>query len=213
VPAVAVVGPWAKDKLDALARYLDFYTKVLKNQRWRTIYVDGFAGGGRAVVRSDAKRPAGSSSLFLDEQEIDADQSGFIDGSPRVALDVANPFDRYVFIEPDRARSDELEAMKAEYGAKRHIDVLACDAAAGINWVVSRPISRSTHRGIAFLDPFGAKLDWESVQQLAESWPVRGGRQLCPEHGDPTDAAKFGRGARGLGQDIGRLFRIKGLVR
>ena len=41
------VGPWAKDKLDALARYLDYYTKVLKNGPWRTVYVDAFAGGGR----------------------------------------------------------------------------------------------------------------------------------------------------------------------
>ena len=44
------VGPWARDKLDALARYLEFYTKVLKNQPWRTIYLDAYAGGGRAVA-------------------------------------------------------------------------------------------------------------------------------------------------------------------
>lgn len=48
---VAEVGPWAKEKLDILARYLDFYTKVLKNQPWRTIYIDAFAGGGSAKVR------------------------------------------------------------------------------------------------------------------------------------------------------------------
>lgn len=168
MPAVARVGPWAKEKLDALARYLDFYTKVLKNQPWRTIYVDAFAGGGRAVVRPDAKRGAESSPLFLDDQ-VDAEQAELIDGSPRVALDVANPFDRYVFIEPDRTRSEELDAVKAEYGTTRQIDVLATDAAAGISWVVSRSISKSTHRGVAFLDPFGAKLDWASVQQLAET--------------------------------------------
>ena len=26
------VGPWAKEKLDALGQYLNFYTTVLKNQ-------------------------------------------------------------------------------------------------------------------------------------------------------------------------------------
>ena len=46
------VGPWAKEKLDALARYLDFYTKVLKNQPWHTVYLDAYAGGGRAIVRA-----------------------------------------------------------------------------------------------------------------------------------------------------------------
>jgi three-Cys-motif partner protein len=169
VRAIAVVGPWAKEKLDALSRYLDFYTKVLKNQSWRTIYVDAFAGGGQAVVRAEAGNDPTEKLPFLDEQEVDAEQHELVDGSPRVALDVANPFSRYVFIEPDRARGNELEAMKEEYGGSRQIDVLHMDAAAGIHWVTSRSISKASHRGIAFLDPFGAKLDWSSIQQLANT--------------------------------------------
>jgi len=41
------VGPWAKEKLDALGQYLGFYTTVLKKQgHWLhgTIFVDAFAG-------------------------------------------------------------------------------------------------------------------------------------------------------------------------
>lgn len=48
------VGPWAKEKLDALGQYLNFYTTVLKNQgHWLrgTIFVDAFAGAGLAQVR------------------------------------------------------------------------------------------------------------------------------------------------------------------
>ena len=60
------VGPWARDKLDALARYLEFYTKVLKNQRWRTLYLDAYAGGGRAVVRTGDRPPASGADLFSD---------------------------------------------------------------------------------------------------------------------------------------------------
>jgi len=166
---VAVVGPWAKEKLDALGRYLDFYSKVLKNQSWRTVYVDAFAGGGRAIVRGEPKRAAEGPSLFLDDQQVDAEQRELVDGSPRVALDVANPFSRYIFIDPDPARGDELEGMRREYGGSRQIDVLRTDAAAGIAWVVSKPISKASHRGVAFLDPFGAKLNWSSVQQLADT--------------------------------------------
>jgi len=169
VPDIPTVGPWAREKLEALARYLDFYTKVLKNQTWRTVYVDAFAGGGRAVVRRESQRLAPTASLFVEKPEVDAEQRELVDGSPRVALNVANPFDRYVFIDPDPARADELEAMKSEYGTSREIDVLRTDAAAGIAWVCARPILKATHRGIAFLDPFGAKLDWASVQQLADT--------------------------------------------
>lgn len=117
MPELPTVGPWAKQKLDALGRYLDFYTKVLKNQPWRTIYVDAFAGGGRAVVRSEAKHAPPGPTLFVEEDELDAEQRELIDCSPRVALDLANPFSRYVFIDSDTQRADELEALQQEYGA------------------------------------------------------------------------------------------------
>ena len=169
VPEIAVVGPWAKHKLDSLGRYLDYYAKVLKNQPWRTIYVDAFAGGGRAVVRPEAKSAPAGPTLFLEGDVVDVEQRELIDGSPRVALDVANPFSRYVFIDPNAKRGDELDALRNEYEGKRTIEVLRTSAAEGIGWVVAQGITRSTHRGIAFLDPFGAQLDWSSIQKLADT--------------------------------------------
>jgi three-Cys-motif partner protein len=158
------VGPWAREKLDALGRYLDFYTKVLKNQNWRTIYVDAYAGAGRAAVRTMPREnapllPAGTDIELLE----------LIDGSPRVALGIPNPFNRYVFIEPDAGRADQLEAIRTEYSSSRQIDVLRHEAASGIQWVLAQNISRRTHRGVAFLDPFGADLDWSSIQALADT--------------------------------------------
>lgn len=163
------VGPWAKEKLDALARYLDFYTKVLKNQPWRTVYLDAFAGGGRAVVRAKDRAATAGPSLFCEEPPIDADARELIDGSPRVALGIANPFDRYVLIDPDPDRVTELETLKVEFSGTRAISILPTTADEGIAWVTAQPISRRTHRGVAFLDPFGAKLDWSSIQKLADT--------------------------------------------
>ncbi len=163
------VGPWAKEKLDALARYLDFYTKVLKNQPWRTIYLDAYAGGGRAVIRAEERMAWSVPDLFGAAPPIDVDARELIDGSPRVALAVANAFDRYVFVDPDPDRTAELEALKAEYAGARRISVLQRTAAEGIAWVTAQPIARSTHRGVAFLDPFGAGLDWASIQKLADT--------------------------------------------
>ncbi len=115
------VGPWAKEKLEALARYLDFYTKVLKNQRWRTIYLEAYAGGGRAVVRVEERADVGGGGLFGDEPPIDAEARELIDGSPRVALGIVNPFDRYVFADRDPDRAAELEALKWEFEGSRTI--------------------------------------------------------------------------------------------
>ncbi|PPQ36085.1 three-Cys-motif partner protein TcmP [Rhodopila globiformis] len=163
------VGPWAKEKLDALARYLDFYTKVLKNQPWRTVYLDGYAGGGRAIVRAGERAASDKPGLFDHEMPIDVEVRELIDGSPRVALGIANPFDRYVLIDPNPDRAAELEALKREFAGSRTINVLQTTAAGGIDWVTAQPISRRTHRGVAFLDPFGAKLDWASIQKLADT--------------------------------------------
>ena len=160
------VGPWAKGKLDSLGRYLDFYTKVLKNQPWDTIYLDAYAGGGRAVIREERPQFTGS-DLFGEMPPIDADSRELIDGSPRVALGVANPFDWYVFVDPNPRRAAELESIKAELAESRSVSVLKTTANEGIGWVTAQQIHRRTHRGIAFLDPFGAKLGWASIQALA----------------------------------------------
>jgi three-Cys-motif partner protein len=168
MPDIPVVGPWAERKLNALGRYLDFYTKVLKNQRWRTIYVDAFAGGGRAAIRQPANA-AFFGPTFLGEDPVDDDQRHLINGSPRVALEIGNPFSRYVFVEPDPARAEELDALRQEYDGKRVIDVLRMNAVQGIDWMLAQKISRSTHRGVAFLDPFGANLEWSSIQKLADT--------------------------------------------
>lgn len=161
------VGPWAKEKLDALQRYLDFYTKVLKNQPWRTIYLDAYAGGSKAVVRPGKSIASGSRGLFDREGPIDTEVQELVDGSPRVALGVVNPFDEYVFIDPDQNRINELELLKQEFENSRAVNILQTTAAEGIDWVVAQAISRRTHRGIAFLDPFGADLDWSSIKKLA----------------------------------------------
>jgi three-Cys-motif partner protein len=169
MPELPEVGPWAKEKLDALTRYLDFYTKVLKNQPWRTVYLDAYAGGGRALVRVEERPAHAEPGLFGEEPPTDIEAREFIDGSPRVALAVANPFDRYVFVDTHAARVAELESLRAEYTGRRNIEILQTTAAEGVSWVTSQRIKRRSHRGVAFLDPFGAKLDWKSVQALADT--------------------------------------------
>jgi hypothetical protein len=56
-PKDDTVGPWAKEKLEALGQYLSFFTTVLKKQgHWLrgTIFVDAFAGPGLFRVRATA---------------------------------------------------------------------------------------------------------------------------------------------------------------
>ena len=169
IPRLAEVGPWAKEKLKALERYLDFYTKVMKRQRWRTIYIDAFAGGGRAIIRQS--RPvddASFESFLLSEGTEEPEQQEFIRGSPRVALELANPFSTYVFIDADRERVAALNAL-GPFTDGRIIHVRQGTAASEIDWVLSHRLPRDKYRGVAFLDPFGAHLEWRTIEALAST--------------------------------------------
>jgi len=163
------VGPWAKEKLDALGQYLNFYTTVLKKQgHWLrgTIFFDAFAGPGFSRIRSKEKttEPA---NLFGSDAEVDAAEIAFLKGSPRVALDIANPFTRYIFVERDSHRIAELNALKAEYKGGCAIIVQENDANAALNEWLASGIDWRAHRAVVFLDPFGMQVPWATIEALA----------------------------------------------
>ena len=91
----------------------------------------------------------------------------YLKGSPRVALDLKNPFDRYVFIEKNPKRLTELEAIKAEYGDTRNIDIRLGDANEVLLEILSSGFSKRTHRAYIFLDPFGIQVPWSTIEALA----------------------------------------------
>src|SRR5438045_1930916 len=116
-PKDNTVGPWAKEKLEALGQYLNFYTTVLKKQgHWLrgTIFVDAFAGPGLSRVRTKEKA-AEPPGLFGPDPESDEAEIEFLKGSPRVALDIENPFASYIFVERDPQRIAELNGLKLRY--------------------------------------------------------------------------------------------------
>lgn len=165
---LAEVGPWAEQKLAALARYLEYYTTVLKKQTWcRTVYFDAFAGGGTSNLRTPAD--VDSSNISLWDEERPPEQTQIVVGSPRRALEIANPFHRYVLVDADPKRVRQLRALQTEYDGTRQIDVRQGTAEEQMSWLLEQNISRKTHRGVAFLDPFGAHLPWDSVNDLAKT--------------------------------------------
>jgi three-Cys-motif partner protein len=195
------VGPWAKDKLESLERGLDYYTtRLKKTDYWQKIYIDAFAGPGLSEVRSKPKDPEERlPDLFAGEIEKDPveQEVEYLRGSPRVALELKNPFDRYIFIEKDPKRIAELLAMKAEYDGRRYIEVRPGDANAVLQELLRRGIRKRSHRAYAFLDPFGLQMPWETIEALAATEAVEvminfpmgmAIRRMMPKSGDvPPD--------------------------
>jgi three-Cys-motif partner protein len=170
-PKDTSVGPWAREKLDALREYLGFYTTVLKNQgHWLrgTLYVDAFAGPGLSRIRtkSNASDPPG---LFGPDPESDTAETEFLKGSPRVALEITNPFTSYLFVERDAQRIADLRSLSDEYGDRRRIEIQEGDANVALQTWLASGIDWRHNRGIVFLDPFGMQVPWTTTEALAKT--------------------------------------------
>lgn len=142
-----------------------FYTTVLKKQdRWLrgTIFVDAFAGPGlsRVRTREKAAEPPG---LFGPDPESDAAEVEFLKGSPRVALDIANPFNFYIFVEREGQRIAELKGLKVEYALTRDVTVRGGDANAALQSWLASGIDWQHYRAVVFLDPFGMQVPWSTI--------------------------------------------------
>ena len=167
-------GNWTDEKLDNIRRYLIEYTKIFTSNEaastFRTIYVDAFAGTGvRNSPKDSTNIPA---PMFQDPEFIDQEAEDIRKGSARVALELDPGFDQYVFIEKRQGFVQELEKLKVSFpGKARKIRIIHGDAnevlqswCASTNW--------KTHRAVAFLDPYGMEVEWQTINALADTKAV-----------------------------------------
>lgn len=160
-------GDWTAEKLERIRKYLHAYTTIFRgNVRARTLtttYVDAFAGTGYRLDAQDG--PESPPALFPELVQDDARQ--LQKGSARVALEVEPGFSKYVFVEKDVQRAQELQALKTEFPAKASsIHVVRCDANDYLQrWCRDTNWSRS--RAVVFLDPYGMQVDWATIVAIA----------------------------------------------
>lgn len=53
-------GPWTEQKLEMVSKYLNFYLIALKNQSFRKVYIEVFAGTGNILSKNEETIMAGS---------------------------------------------------------------------------------------------------------------------------------------------------------
>ena len=137
-------GNWTIIKLDVVREYLDAYFRVMKNQNFQFCYIDAFAGSG------------------LNETRV-----GDIEGSALQALDF--PFDRFIFIEKDRAYLDALRGriMQDEKNHVKNINYHFGDCNEILSVIHKTPWEQNFWRGVIFLDPYAMNLDYESLHAIS----------------------------------------------
>lgn len=172
-------GPWTQQKLQILNLYLDAYTTALKNQLFRLIYVDAFAGEGSWLPGS------AYTSDYDDFREL-------YKGSPRIALEIRDrPFDKFIFVEKDPQRFESLGKLGLEFPS-RDIEVLNEDAK------VALPVFcenlKENDRAVVFLDPFATEVSWPMVEGLARTqkvdcwilFPLSAIARMMPKKNEPS---------------------------
>jgi three-Cys-motif partner protein len=156
-------GDWTEQKLDILDAYLKAYNKALKKTPFTRVYIDAFAGTGYRQQSSISSNCAG---LFQDIEEPEMQE--FLKGSAKLALEVEPAFDKYVFIESDPQKVDELEQLRQEHPNKANaITIEKGDANSYIQkYCKNMPPSL---RAVVFLDPFATQVQWGTIKAIAET--------------------------------------------
>ena len=157
-------GAWTEQKLRILERYLDDYTTALKNQPFRLIYVDAFAGEG--YWQPDTPRinePYTHTLPYFWEDYGDFEQVR--DGSAKIALTIQDKqFDHFLFIEKDAGRCKSLGELQDEF-PNRSIEIRNEDANDALISFCEQ-LGRFD-RAVVFLDPFATEVSWETVAKIA----------------------------------------------
>ncbi len=172
-------GDWTLQKLEVLRRYLDAYTKALKNKPFTLNYVDGFAGAGS----------------YAEAEENDyAEFHEFRRGSARIALEIADkPFDRLVFIEKDANSAETLLALPGEHPGRR-IEIEQGDANVKVP-EFCRGMGK-LDRAVVFLDPWATEASWTTVEAIARTkkidcwilFPLMAVTRMMPTGKEPSEA-------------------------
>ena len=170
-------GPWTIAKLDTLEKYLNAYTTALKNQPFKLMYIDAFAGTGD-----------------INLQQEDSEARAFIEGSARRAIKIEDKqFDRLIFVEKDPDRCGNLLRLQREH-PHRDIQVKNYDAN---SFLLNMRRDWAKWRGVLFLDPFATEVEWRTIEKIAEfnaldTWllfPISAITRILPTSKKPEDVS------------------------
>jgi three-Cys-motif partner protein len=140
-------GVWATEKLDYLARYINVFETAMRG-KWKTrCYVDLLAGPGKNFLRD-------SGTVLL--------------GSPLLALTTPHPFTGYFFADSSEENTQALQLRCAASPLSHQVIIRTGDCNLLVKKVVDmiKPGDRYS-LNLAFLDPEGFELQWETVATLA----------------------------------------------
>ncbi len=148
----------------------------MKNQHFKLMYIDAFAGTGQVP---------------LDRRDRENKQKS-IEGSAARAVNIDNkPFDRLIFIEKDPKRCNQLKELKRKYPYRK----IGIENAEANDFLQRFQENRTGWRGVLFLDPFATQVKWATIERIAnlntlDTWilfPLSAIARMLPRNRSPED--------------------------
>lgn len=147
------IGPWGKEKYRLVSLYASLFASSMKKKWDCRVYIDLFSGAGLSRIEGS--------------REIVA-------ASPLLALDIPNPFDRYIFCEENSEKIAALEERCRKSFPSLDIRLVKGDANKSVHSVINEmPQHRQGFRVLSFcfVDPYKvANLHFETIRILSEKY-------------------------------------------
>lgn len=146
------VGAWAEYKYRLVWNYATMFASSMKNKWDARVYIDLFAGAGRAKIENSRQ---------------------IVPASPILALTSSHPFDKYIFCdnESDKLKALEMRAKKDHSSAST---VFIKDANDHVSMILDAiPKHSSTYRVLSFCfaDPYKLKnLKFSTIKRLSDKY-------------------------------------------
>lgn len=145
-------GPWARMKHKKVGYYSALFSTSMKNSWDYRVYLDLFAGAGKARIKGT---------------------NDIIPGSPLLALNVSDPYDKYIFCEWDASNLSALRARAKRHFPGRSITFIDGDSNEKVDEILAAlPPFKKTFRGLTlcFVDPSNmGQLRLETLERLASA--------------------------------------------
>lgn len=129
------VGAWSENKYRLIAYYARMFATGMKTKWQCRVYIDLFAGSGRSRIENT---------------------DHIVPGSPILALEIPDKFDRYIFCELDSDKMDALQKRVAKAYPGIDVRYVAGDANASASSILSEiPAHSRNYKVLSFcvVDP------------------------------------------------------------
>ncbi|MEW5744647.1 MAG: three-Cys-motif partner protein TcmP [Nitrospirota bacterium] len=147
------VGLWAEFKYRLVWNYAKMFSSSMKSKWDARVYIDLYAGPGRARLEKTMT---------------------IVPASPLLSLNIADRFDRYIFCESDSMKIEALKKRVVRDYAGIDIRFVEDDVNSNIEKVISQlPAHRKDFRVLSFcfVDPYSIRnLNFQTIQQLSEKY-------------------------------------------